>query len=230
MTLWMWCLKWGKEVHGNLKLSGVFYTNFGGMFTCILDSIYLNIFTLENKKKFIASKELDTLNIRFTLMKHKQVCIWLVFSGKTSKEKIMRQTCHCARFVIVRSLKSCLTLWPRWLQLTRLPCPSLFPGVCSYSCPLSWWCHPTLSSSIIPFSSYLKSFPASESFPMSQLFSSGGQSIEASVSATVLPVNIQGWFPLGLTGLISLQSKGLSRAFSSTIVQKHLFFSTQASL
>ena len=221
MTLWMWCLKWGKEVHGNLKLSGVFYTNFGGMFTCILDSIYLNIFTLENKKKFIASKELDTLNIRFTLMKHKQVCIWLVFSGKTSKEKIMRQTCHCARFVIVRSLKSCLTLWPRWLQLTRLPCPSLFPGVCSYSCPLSWWCHPTLSSSIIPFSSYLKSFPASESFPMSQLFSSGGQSIEASVSATVLPVNIQGWFPLGLTGLISLQSKGLSRAFSSTIVQKH---------
>ena len=167
MTLWMWCLKWGKEVHDNLKLSGVFYTNFGGMFTCILDSIYLNIFTLENKKKFIASKELVTLNIRFTLMKHKQVCIWLVFSGKTSKEKIMRQTCHCARFVIVRSLKSCLTLWPRWLQLTRLPCPSLFPGVCSYSCPLSWWCHPTISSSAIPFSSCLQSFPASGSFQMS---------------------------------------------------------------
>ena len=151
-------------------------------------------------------------------MKHKQVCIWLVFSGKTSKEKIMRQTCHCARFVIVRSLKSCLTLWPRWLQLTRLPCPSLFPGVCSYSCPLSWWCHPTLSSSIIPFSSYLKSFPASESFPVSQFFSSGGQSIEASASASVLQMNVQDWLPLGLTDLLSLQSKRLSRVFSNITV------------
>ena len=97
------------------------------------------------------------------------------------------------------------------LQHARLPCPSLSPGVCSNSCPWSHWCHPTISSSVVPFSSCLQSFPAPGSFPMSQLFTSGGQSIGASASASVLPVNIQGWFPLGLIGLISLQSKGLSR-------------------
>ena len=117
-----------------------------------------------------------------------------------------------------------------WLQHTRLPCPSTTPGDCSNSCPLSWWCHPTISSSVIPFSSRLQSFPASESFPMSQFFSSVGQSIRVSASASVLPINIQDWFPLGLTGLISLQSKGLSRVFSNTTVQKHQFFSAQLSL
>ena len=99
----------------------------------------------------------------------------------------------------------------------------------SNSCPLSQWCHPTMSSSVVPFSCP-QSFPASGSFPMSQLFTSGGQSIGASASASVLPMNIQGWFPLGLTGLISLLSKGLSRIFSSTTVRKHQFFSTQPSL
>ena len=101
------------------------------------------------------------------------------------------------------------SLRPHGLQHTRLPCPLSTPGVCSNSCPLSQWCHPTISSSAVPFSSCLLSFPASRSFPMSQFFKSGGQSTEVSASASVLPMNIQGWFPFGLTGLISLQSKGL---------------------
>ena len=107
-------------------------------------------------------------------------------------------------------------------------CPSLSPRVCSNSCPLSQWCHPTISSSVAPLSSSSQSFPASEPFPKNWLFASGGQSIR--VTASVLPMNIQGWFPLGLTALISLQSKGLSRVFSSTTVQKHQFFSPQPSL
>jgi len=122
------------------------------------------------------------------------------------------------------------SLWPHERQHARLPCPSLSPRVCSNSCPLSQWCHPTSSSSVAPFSSCLQSFPASGSTPMSQLFALGGQSIGASDSASVLLMNIQGWFPLGLTGLISLPSKGLSRVFSSTTVWKHQFFGTQPSL
>ena len=113
------------------------------------------------------------------------------------------------------------SLWPHGLQHTRPPCPSPTPGVYSDSCPLSQWCHTTISSSVIPFSSHLQSFPASGSFPMSQFFTSGGQSIGVSASASVLPMNIQDWFPLGWTCLISLQSKGLSRVFSNTTVQKH---------
>ena len=122
------------------------------------------------------------------------------------------------------------SLWPHGLQHARPPCLSPTPGACSNSCPLSWWCHPTISSSVIPFSSWHQSFPASGSFPLSQLFTSGGQSIGVSASASVLPMNIQDWSPLGLTGWISLQSKGLSRVFSNTIVQKHQFFSAQLSL
>ena len=114
------------------------------------------------------------------------------------------------------------------LQHARLPCPSLSPRICSNSCPFSQWCHPTISSSVVPFSSCPQSFPASGSFPMSWFFTSGGQSNRASVS--VLPMNIQDWSPLGLTALISLLSKGLSRVFSNTTVQKHQFFGTQASL
>ena len=126
--------------------------------------------------------------------------------------------------------KSCPTLRPYGLQLARLPFPSLSPGVCSNSHPLSQWCHPTISSSVAPFSSCPQSFPAPGSFPMSWLFASGSQSIEASASASVHTMHSQNWFPLGLTGLISLQSKGLSRVFSSTTVQKHQFFSGQPSL
>ena len=109
-------------------------------------------------------------------------------------------------------------------QHTRPLCPSPTPGVHPNLCPLSWWCHPTISSSVVPLSSCLQSFPASESFPMSQLFPSGGQSIGISALALVLPVNTQGWYRLEWTGWISLQSKGLSRVFSSTTVQKHQFF------
>ena len=116
------------------------------------------------------------------------------------------------------------------LQHTRLPCPSPTPRACSNSCPLSWWCHPTISSSVIPFSYCLQSFPASGSFPMSQFFASGSQRIGASASASVLPMNNQDWFPWGLTSLISLQSKGLSRVFSNTTVQKHQFFGAHLSL
>ena len=121
------------------------------------------------------------------------------------------------------------SLWPHGLQHARLPCPSPTPGVYSNSCPLSLWCHPTISSSVVPFSSPLQSFPASESFQMSQLFASGDQSIGVSASTSVLPMNTQDWSPLGWTGWISLQYKGLSRVFCNTTVQKHQFFSAQLS-
>ena len=107
------------------------------------------------------------------------------------------------------------SLWPHGLQHSRLPCPSPTPGACSNSCPVSRWCHPTISSSVALFSSCPQFFPASGPFPMSQLFASGGQSIGVSASAPVLPMNIQDWFPLGWTGWISLLSKGLSRVFSN---------------
>ena len=121
-------------------------------------------------------------------------------------------------------------LQPHGLQHTRLPCPSPTPGGCSNSCPSSWWCHPTISSSVVPFCAHLQSFPASGSFPMSQFFTSGDQSIGVSILASVLPMNIQDWFPLGLTGWISFQSNELSKVFSNTTVQKQQFFSAQLSL
>ena len=119
------------------------------------------------------------------------------------------------------------SLQPHELQYSRPPCPSPTPRVYPNSCPLSRWCHPTISSSVVPFSSCLQSFPASGSFQMSQFFASGGQSIGVSDSASVLPMNTQDWSPLGWTGWISLQSKGLSRVFSNTTVQKHQFFGSQ---
>ena len=127
---------------------------------------------------------------------------------------IMSQFC---RSLVSESLR------PHGLQYTRLPCPSPTPGAYSNSCPLSQWCHPTISS----FTSHVQSFPASESFQKSQFFASGGQRIGVSASASVLPLNIQDWFPLRWIGWISLQFKGLSRVFSNTTVQKHLFFGAQ---
>ena len=125
---------------------------------------------------------------------------------------------------------SCLTLCdPMDLQHARPPCPSPTPRVHSNSCPLSQWCHPAISSSVIPFSSCPQSLPASGSFPLSQLFSWGGQSIGVSASASVLPMNTQDWSPSEWTGWVSLQSKGLSRVFSNTTVQKHQFFGIQLS-
>ena len=120
------------------------------------------------------------------------------------------------------------SLWPHEPQHTRPPCPSPTPAVHPNPYPSSWWCHPTISSSVVPFSSCLQSFPASGSFPMSQLFTSGGQSIGVSASTPVLPINTQDW-SLEWTGWISLQSKGLSRVFSNTTVQKHQFFGAQLS-
>ena len=120
------------------------------------------------------------------------------------------------------------SLRPREPQHARPPCPSPTPGVYPNPCPSSWWCHPTISSSVVPFSSCPQSFPASGSFPVSQFFVSGGQSI--GVSASVLPMSTQDWSPLGWTGWISLQAKGLSRVFSNTTIRKHQFFGTQLSL
>ena len=122
------------------------------------------------------------------------------------------------------------SLRPHEPQHARPPCPWPTPSAHPNPCPLSWWCHPTISSAVNPFSSCPQSFPASGSFPMSQLFASGGQSIGVSALTSVLPINTQDWYPLGWTGWISLQSKGLSRVFSNTTVQKHQFFGTQLSL
>ena len=129
-----------------------------------------------------------------------------------------------SRSVVSNSLR------PHEWQHARPPCPSPTPGVYSNSCPSSRWCHPAISSSVIPFSSFPQSLPASGVFPMSQLFTWGGQSTGVSASASVLPMNTQGWSPLEWTGWISLQSKGLSRVFSNTTVQKHQFFGAQLSL
>ena len=119
------------------------------------------------------------------------------------------------------------SLQPHGPQHTRPPCPSPTPGIDSNSCPLSQWCHPTISSSVVSFSSHFQSFPASGSFQLNQFFASGGQSIGVSASASVFPMNIQDWSLLGWTCLISSKSKGLSRIFSNTTVQKHQFFSSQ---
>ena len=142
------------------------------------------------------------------------------YRGKESEKESVQFSCS----VMSNSLQ------PHGLQHTRIPCPSSTPRVCSNSDPSSQWCHLTISSSAVPFSSCFQYFPASGTLPMNQLFTSGGQSIGVSASALVLAMNIQSWFPLGLTGLITLLSKGLSRVFSNTTVQKHQFFSTQLSL
>ena len=148
----------------------------------------------------------------------------MVFSRYLPRSGAARSSVQFNRSVVSDSLP------PRGLQHDRLPCLSPSPGAYSNSCPLSQWCHPTLASSVVLFFSCLQSFTASESFQMSQLFASGGPSVGVSASTSVLPVNTQDWFPWGWTGWISLQSKGLSRVFSNTTVQKHQFFSAQPSL
>ena len=149
---------------------------------------------------------------------------------KQSQGKFQQGLLCGHQFCCCSVTKSCPSLCDPRLQPTRLPCPSLSLGVFSNSCPSSRWCHPTISSSVIPFSSCPQSLPASGSFPMSQLFTAGGQSIGVSALTSVLPMNTQEWSPLGWTGWISLLCKGLSRVFSNTIVQKHQFFDAQISL
>ena len=136
---------------------------------------------------------------------------------------VILSSVQCSRSVVSDSLR------PHELQHARPPCPSPTPGVHSDSCPSSWWCHPAISSSVVPYSSCPPSFPATESFPVRQLFTWGGQSIEVSALASVLPNNTHDWSPLEWTGWISLQSKGLSRVFSNTTVQEHQFFGAQLS-
>ena len=130
-------------------------------------------------------------------------------------------------FSSVQSLSHVWLSVTPWTAARRPPCPSPTPGVYSNSCPSSRWCHPAILSSVVPFSSCTQSLPASESFPIIQLFAGGGQSIGVSASAAVLPMNIQDWSPLGLTGSVFLQSNGLSTVFSNTTVQKHQFFGAQ---
>jgi len=142
----------------------------------------------------------------------------------TLVHKMKLRPAQFSRSAVTNSLQS------HGLQHAKLPCPTPTPGAYLKSCPSHWWCHPTISSTAIPFSSCLQSFPASVSFPMSPFFPKGGQSIGVSASASVLPVSIQDWFPLELTGFISLQFKGLSRVFSNATVQKHQFFGAQLSL
>ena len=144
--------------------------------------------------------------------------------SRKQKDNIQNESHQFSRSVMSDSLR------PHGLQHARLPCPLSTPGAYSNSYPLSQWCHPTISSSVIPFFSCLQSFPAPGSFQMNQLFAWSGQRIRASASTSVFPMNNQDWFPLGWTGLISLLSKGLSRVFSNTTVQKHQFFSAQLSL
>ena len=146
---------------------------------------------------------------------------WAVRIHRAAKSwtQLKRQSTHtCEDIVQFRSSVVSDSFSPHGMQHTRLPSTSPTLRPCSNSCPSSWWCHPTILSSVVPFSSCLQSFPALGSFPMSQFFASGGQSIGVSASASVLPKNIQDWLPLGLTGLIFLQSKGLSRVFSNTTV------------
>ena len=150
------------------------------------------------------------------------------FFENRSDLNIQRQTCWVTSVQFSCSVVSD-SLWLHELQHARPPCPSPIPGVHPKPCPSSWWCHPAISSSVIPFSSCPQSFPASGSFQMSQHFASGGQCIGVSASASVLPVNTQDWSPLGWTGWISLQFKGLSRVFSNITVQKHQFFGAQLS-
>ena len=150
---------------------------------------------------------------------------------KTYIHKITRKTMTYL-FMKIKSVQSLSRVWlfaTPWMAARQPPCPSQIPRVHPNSCPLSQWCHPAISSSVIPFSSCLQSFTTSGSFQMSQLFTSGRQNIGASASTSVLPMNTQDWFPLGWTGCISLQSKGLSRVFSNTTVWKHQFFSAQLS-
>ena len=147
----------------------------------------------------------------------------LLISLLQSQSTVIFSSVQFNRSVVSDSLR------PHELQHSWTPCSSPTPGDYSNSCPSSWWCHPAISSSVIPYSSCLKAFSASGSFPMSQLFAWGGQSTGVSALASVLPMNTQDWSPLGLTGWISLQSKRLSRVFSNTTVQKHQFFGTQLS-
>jgi len=193
--------------------------------SCIAGSMFINWATREAQKfSLYQDKWLYAILKHYCMFQTKRCCmlkvivtsIYLLYCYKRIKD-------FSSLLLLSHSVMSD-SLPPHRLQHASLPCPSPSPGICSNSCPLGWWSHPTISSSAVPFSSCLQSFSVLGFFLMSQLFASGGQSIGISASVSVLPMNIQDWFPLGLTGLISLQSKELSRVFSNTTVQKHQFF------
>ena len=164
---------------------------------------------------------IHTLLKKYKVVKYIYILSLRIISLQQQRWTSVHQFCHS---VVSNSL------WPHGLQHTRLPCPSPTPRVCWNSHPSNRWCHSIISSSVVPFFSCIQSFPSSGSFQMCQFFPSGGQSIGLSASASVFAMNIQDWFPLGWTGWISLLSKGPSRVFSNTTVQKHQFISTQLSL
>ena len=166
----------------------------------------------------------------FIVFPFSNIIIWFLCQSNASLIDLVWKHSFSIYFLLFSGSVVSDSLLLHGLQQARLLCPSLFPRVCSNSCPLSQWGHPTISSSAAPFSSCHQSFPDSESFPMSQLFTSCGQSIRALASASVLPMNILCCFPLGLTGFISLLSKGLSRVSSSITIQKHQFLGSQPSL
>ena len=167
------------------------------------------------------TSEISIIGLHYSPLGH--CWFWLWGTGMRIRNLTYISSVHFSYSVVSDSLR------PHGWQHTRPPCASPTPRVYSNSCPLSRWCHPIISSSVVPFSSCLQSFPALGSFPMSQFFASGGQSIGVSASAWVLPMNIQDWSPLGGTCWTSLPSKGLPRVFSNTTVQKHQFFGTQSS-
>ena len=169
----------------------------------------LNFQTAHTTQQQKNQTQLKKMDRRINIFPDKKMAYWQFIRMK-----------RCSTLIIVQFSYSVTSdsLRPHGTQHTRPPCPSPTPRVYSNSCPMSQWCHPTISSSIIPFSFCLQSSPASGSFPMSQFFASRGQNIGASASASVFPINIQDWLPLGFTGWISLQSKGLSRVFSNTTV------------
>ena len=171
----------------------------------------------------------------FIIVWHNPTCLFLLLfplPGETYPKNIMLIKINIKEHQLSQFIHSAVSnsLWPHESQHIRPPCTSLTPRVDSNSCLLRQWCHPTISSSVVPFSSHFQSFPASVSLPMSQYFTSVGQSIGVSASASVLPINIQDWFTLGWTGWISLLSKGLSGVFSNTTVLKHQFFRAHLSL
>ena len=202
-----------------------------------LTTFQFSVFFFLSCMSYLYSLEINPLWIALfaNIFSHSVCSLLLLFLVSSTMQKLVsliRSHLFILVFIFITLncwvAQSSYCLWSHGLQHARLPCPTLSPRVCS--CLLSWWCHPTISFSVALFFSCLQSFPAWGPFPVNCLFTSGGQGSGASASASVLPMNSQSWFPLGLTGWISLLSKGLLRVFSSTTIWKHQFFGAQASL
>ena len=216
----MWFYSWIRKLSMNSRFIFLFHISFFLFFHVLLGSSYVKTLRGNDNPVTISKPTPQTV-----VPKHHSPCKGTRATWRKSWFQAGGRKCTVQFSSSVMSD----SLWPHGLQHARLPCPSSTPRAYSNSCPSSRWCHLTISSSVVPFSC-LQSFLASGSFPMSQFFASGGQSIRVSTSVSVLSMNIQDWFPLGWNGWISVQSKGLSRDFSNITVQKHQFFGTQLSL